>query len=281
MEKTVRDPNKIALYEKIAEYERTGRFNDDVEKDPPFELIDPDKIDWLQKKLITKIKAAIATRSAKKFFEKMRKKREVIFAGVKGYENLEGFNEGAVITCNHMHHFDNYAILLAFKQYYKKLKLFRVIKDANFALPGILGIMMRNCNTLPINQEGKNKKTVFKCFNAVKQLVENKNYKVLIYPEQSMWWNYRKPRPLKNGAFLMAANAKANIIPCFITLNDSEILGSDGFPVQEFTVNILPVIKYNPDLSAAVNAENMMKENYEAWKNTYEKTYGRILTYEK
>ena len=31
--------------------------------------------------------------------------------------------------------------------------------------------------------------------------------KVLVYPEQSMWWNYRKPRPLKSGAFKFAISS--------------------------------------------------------------------------
>ncbi len=61
---------------------------------------------------------------------------------------------------------------------------------------------------------------------------------ILIYPEQSLWWNYRKPKPLKDGAYKMATRNNVPIIPIFITMQDSEIIGEDGFPVQEYIVNI-------------------------------------------
>jgi 1-acyl-sn-glycerol-3-phosphate acyltransferase len=106
-----------------------------------------------------------------------------------------------------------------------------------------------------------------------------KNKQVLFYPEQGMWWNYRKPRPLKNGAFKFAAKYDAPIIPFFITLNDSSIIGEDGFPVQEFTGHILPVIYPNPELTKIENAEYMKNENYRLWKELYEKTYNKKLEY--
>lgn len=61
---------------------------------------------------------------------------------------------------------------------------------------------------------------------------------VLIYPEQSMWWNYRKPKSLKKGAYTFAARNNVPVLPCFITVEDSDILGNDGFYVQEYTIHI-------------------------------------------
>lgn len=58
---------------------------------------------------------------------------------------------------------------------------------------------------------------------------------LLIYPEQSMWWNYRKPKPLKPGAFDMALKNHVPVVPCFITMSDSDLVGADGFSVQEYT----------------------------------------------
>ena len=55
---------------------------------------------------------------------------------------------------------------------------------------------------------------------------------MLVYPEQSMWWNYRKPKPLKKGAYTFAAKNHVPVLPCFITMEDSDILGDDGFYVQ-------------------------------------------------
>ena len=38
---------------------------------------------------------------------------------------------------------------------------------------------------------------------------------VLIYPEQEMWFNYRKPRPPKRGSYFYAAEAEVPIILVF------------------------------------------------------------------
>ncbi|MBR2933252.1 MAG: hypothetical protein IKC33_02955, partial [Clostridia bacterium] len=50
--------------------------------------------------------------------------------------------------------------------------------------------------------------------------------------------NYRKPKPLKSGAFLLAAQAGVPVLPCFITMQDSDIIGDDGYPVQEYTIHV-------------------------------------------
>ena len=56
--------------------------------------------------------------------------------------------------------------------------------------------------------------------------------KILIYPEQGMWWNYRKPRPMTNGAFRFAVNNNVPVIPLFITMKDTDSIDGDGFPIQ-------------------------------------------------
>ena len=102
---------------------------------------------------------------------------------------------------------------------------------------------------------------------------------VLIYPEQSMWWNYRKPKPLKTGAFFFAAKNKVPVVPCFITMEDSDIIGEDGFPVQEYTIHISEPIYPDAAKSSGKNTEEMMAKNYEVWKQIYETVYGLPLVY--
>ena len=102
---------------------------------------------------------------------------------------------------------------------------------------------------------------------------------ILIYNEQAMWWNYRKPRPLTSGAFKMAAENNVPVIPFFITMQDSDIVDSDGFFVQEYTVNILKPIFPKEELSVRQNAEFMKNENYSVWKKVYEEFYGIPLVY--
>ena len=94
---------------------------------------------------------------------------------------------------------------------------------------------------------------------------------ILIFPEQSMWWNYRKPKPLKNGAFKLATKNNVPVIPIFITMEDSNIMGEDGFPIQEYTINIGEPIYSNEKLSDRENTETMKEENFKVWKEVYEK----------
>ena len=110
-------------------------------------------------------------------------------------------------------------------------------------------------------------------------VILNRGDFILIYPEQSMWWNYKKPKPLKNGAFKLAARNNVPVIPIFITMQDSEIMGDDGFPVQEYIVNIEKPIYPAENLSERENTIKMRDENFEVWKEVYERFYKIPLTY--
>ena len=102
---------------------------------------------------------------------------------------------------------------------------------------------------------------------------------ILIYPEQSLWWNYKKPKPLKNGAFRLASRNNVPIIPIFITMEDTDIIGEDGFPVQQYIINIEEPIYPDNKLSVKENTEIMKKKNFEVWKNVYEDFYKIPLEY--
>jgi 1-acyl-sn-glycerol-3-phosphate acyltransferase len=102
---------------------------------------------------------------------------------------------------------------------------------------------------------------------------------ILIYPEQGMWWNYRKPRPMQDGAFSLAVRNNAPVVPIFITMEDSDVLDGDGFPVQAYTLHILPAIYPDSSLSRMVAKKDMKNKNYEAWVRVYEEVYGMPLRY--
>ena len=135
---------------------------------------------------------------------------------------------------------------------------------------------MRHCNTLPLSSQTA---TMKKFLRAVKTLL-GRGDAILIYPEQSMWWNYRKPKPLKSGGFYFAAKNKVPVLPCFITMKDSKIIGEDGFPVQEYTIHIAPPIYPDKNCSVSQNTNNMMKKNFDIWQEIYEREYGIALRYE-
>lgn len=77
----------------------------------------------------------------------------------------------------------------------------------------------------------------------------------------------------------MAARNNVPVIPIFITMEDSNIIGDDGFPVQEYTVNIAEPIYPDANLSQKENTEKMLNENYEVWKKIYEDFYKIPLEY--
>ena len=102
---------------------------------------------------------------------------------------------------------------------------------------------------------------------------------ILIYPEQSLWWNYKKPKPLKPGAFRIAARNNVPIVPIFITMEDSNIMGDDGFIIQQYTINIENPIYPDKDFNEKENTQIMKTKNYEIWKEVYEHFYKVPLLY--
>lgn len=269
---------RLKILTKIDEYERAGKWDVDVEDDPETIELLPNKVDYLNKKLSSKIATYIANKKGQKFFEKMLKNRQMIIKEVVGIENYLSVDGGAIITCNHFNACDNYAIQKAIGKYLGKHRLYKVIREGNFTnYPGIIGFFFRHCNTLPLSS---NTQTMKKFLNAVKVLL-NRGEKILIYPEQAMWWNYRKPRPLKSGAFRFAVSNNVPVIPVFITMEDSDEFDPNGFPVQAYTINFLPPIYPQADVSKKDNIEFMANQNYKLWVETYEKFYNTKLEYLK
>lgn len=277
MEKAGKSENKLALLAHIEELEREGRFSEDAEENPPAPVLMPEDINYLPRSLKSKTQTKYAFKVARWFVNMLIKKKQLIIKEYKGIENLEKVADGAVITCNHFNAFDSFAIQLAFEQgKLKKKKMYRVIREGNYTgFPGFYGVLMRHCNTLPLSS---NFKTMEKFIAAVDRVLE-KNQFVLVYPEQGMWWNYRKPRPLQKGAFTFAARNNKPVLPVFITMEDSDVLDDDGFYVQEYTVHFCEPIYPDPNKKRAQNACEMRDKNYEAWKAVYEQTYGEKLTY--
>ena len=275
-----KDKGRLEVLARIEEYEKKGWFSKDVEEDPPTIPLTPDKVDYLNKKLKNKIATFFVNIGAKRFIKNLVKNGQMIIKDVKGIENFEAIQKsGAILTCNHFNPFDNFAIhYVLFKYMYKPGKqiLYKVIREGNYTnFPGIYGFFFRHCNTLPLSA---NFSTMKNFMAAMKTLLE-RGEKVLVYAEQGMWWNYRKPRPLTAGAFKFAAESKVPVLPIFITMNDSDKIGGDGFPIQEYTLHFLPAIYPDESKTVKENMEIMKDKNYEMWKEVYETTYGIPLTY--
>lgn len=267
---------RLEILARIEEYEKAGKWDCDVENDPPAKVLMPNKVDYLNKKLTSKILSKIANKQAIKFYENMISNKQMIIKEIKGIENYLAVKGGAVLTCNHFHICDNYAVFKTISPYLNKHNLYKVIKEGNFtSMTGIIGTFFRHCNTLPLSS---NMETMKKFMSAVKTLLDREE-KILIYPEQAMWWNYRKPRPLKNGAFRFAVTCNVPIIPFFITMEDTDVIDNEGFPVQAYTINIMPAIYPKAEYKKNENMDYLKNENYRVWKECYEDFYKIPLTY--
>ena len=277
LDRTVRAADRVAVVKKIAEFEREGKFSIDVEDDPPSRQLQPDEIDYLRRSPLAKLKTKIAYFRAKRFLNYIKKHHYMIIREIRGIENLQNLQSGAVITCNHFNAFDSFAmheVFVASGQ--KKKSMFRVIREGNYtSFPGFYGYLMRHFYTLPLSS---NTKTMQKFIKATDQLLQQGNF-VLFYPEQSMWWNYRKPKPLQPGAYRFAVKNKVPVVPCFITMRDSDYLGPDGYPVQEYTITVGKPIYPEETLSYKDNIQRLMDENFAAWKAVYETAYDMPLEY--
>mgnify|MGYP003182217966 FL=1 len=270
--------SRLEVLKKIEDLERNGIFDVDVEEDPPTIPLDAKDVDYLKQKETSKIMRKVAIKVGEGFVNVLMRNNKLIIKQINGIENMKNVKTGAMITCNHFNPFDSFTVEKVFRisGQSKSKKLYKVIREGNYTnFSGLYGFFFRNCDTLPLSS---NKKTMVAFMKAVDTILKRKDF-ILIYPEQSMWWNYRKPKPLKDGAFKIAARNNVPVIPIFITMQDSEIIGDDGFPVQEYIVNIEEPIYPDEKLSEKENTNIMRDKNFEVWKKVYEEFYNMPLQY--
>lgn len=277
-EEVEKSQDRLEILEKIDKLEREGNFDIDAEDDPETIMLTPDNIDYLKEKKYSKLKNMIANKIGEKFLDYIIKDSKLVIKNINGIENIEKVKTGAMITCNHFNPFDSFSIEEVFRKTKasKTKKMYKVIREGNYTnFSGFYGFLFRNCDTLPLSS---NKRTMVEFIKSVDKILKRGDF-ILIYPEQSLWWNYKKPKPLKIGAFNLAARNNVPIIPIFITMEDSDTIGEDGFPIQEYTINIEEPIYPDETKTQRENKEIMKQKNYEVWKKVYEDFYKIPLEY--
>lgn len=270
--------DRLKVIARIEQLEKEGKFDIDAEEDPPTIILKPEDIDYLNTTYYSKIKNKVANKVGERFLDGIIKEEKLIIKEINGIENLNKVSTGAIITCNHFNPFDCFSIEEVFRNsnHAENKKMYKVIREGNYTnFPGFYGFLFRNCDTLPLSS---NTKTMVKFFKAIEIILQRGDF-ILIYPEQSMWWNYRKPKPLKSGAFKIATKNKVPIIPIFITMKETKNIGEDGFPIMEYYINIKEPIYPNEKLSEKENTEIMKEKNFEVWKQIYEEFYKIPLEY--
>ena len=145
-------PERAAILRKIEQYEREGRFDEDVENDPESPELRPEDIKYLDRSLWAEIKNKTAFASAYAFLWMAQLKKNIILKDTVGVENLAAVKDGAIITCNHFNPLDSFVMQRVFDRSKHKGRMYRIIREGNYTgFPGFYGFLMRNCDTLPLS----------------------------------------------------------------------------------------------------------------------------------
>lgn len=124
---------------------------------------------------------------------------------------------GAIVTSNHFDQLDALTINCLAKKMHRNLSI--VIEDTNLMLPGFFKYLMNYIGTIPLVNSANYIGNDF--FDHLHTALDQEKW-VLIYPEQEMWWNYRKPRKLQRGAYYFAAKQNVPIISIFVEIRNTE-----------------------------------------------------------
>ncbi len=203
-------------------------------------------------------------------------KSQNIHTRIEGLDYIKGIQGGAIITSNHFSPLDNTVVRqTVIKAFHERLYI--VSQDTNLAMKGLIGFLMNYSDIIPISPNVRYMNDYFG--PAVKEMLEE-GEKILIYPEQEMWFNYRKPRPPKRGAYYYAASNCVPVLSFFVEIKTLPKKEREDFYKTEFVMHVLPPIYPDPEKTVAQNSRAMMNIDYQQKKEAYEKAYGRPLTYD-
>lgn len=135
---------------------------------------------------------------------------------------------------------------------------------------------MNYSDIIPISNQISYMKKEFP--EVIKEKLQKGNL-ILIYPEQEMWFNYKKPRPLKEGAYYFAAKNNVPIISCFVEMVETDKKDTEEFNKVNYVLHILKPIYPDANKTVKENSEIMMETDYNQKKEAYEKAYNRELNY--
>ena len=197
------------------------------------------------------------------------------FTGLEHLVNLP--RGGAIVTSNHFDQLDALTINCLAKKMHRNLSI--VIEDTNLMLPGFFKYLMNYIGTIPLVNSANYIGNDF--FDHLHTALDQEKW-VLIYPEQEMWWNYRKPRKLQRGAYYFAAKQNVPIISIFVEIRNTEKIEkkNPNFYQTQYIVHVLPVIFPDVTLSLKANSEKMMQKDYQQKVKAYERIYQKKLDYD-
>ena len=270
-------PGRELAIENIRRAALEGRFNDKTEPfDPQIspQALKADILGYVSRldSPVQKLKTAVARAVVRSW---VRKWSEPVNE-ITGIRNLLTVQGPAFLTSNHFNPFDN-GVHRTLSSLTGRDRLVAISQGTNFVMPGLNGFILRNIDVIPLIQHPSYMNGAFR---TLMQRNLDRNRFILIYPEQEMWFNYRKPRPGKRGAFLFAAEYGVPVVPTFVEMVDLPEVVAPGFHDVKLVLHVLPPIFPDPERSARENSFLMCQADYDAKVRCYEQCYGRPLTYE-
>ena len=255
---------------------QNGDFYAKVETDDPV-LSDSETADIVnayvenRNRLGFRLKARLAEEMVSCATYAINRKTELI-----DIEKVAGLSGGAIITSNHFSPFENTVVRrFVNKAFGRKLNI--VSQASNFAMEGLVGFLMNYADTIPISGDVRYLNHEF--LSLLKEKTE-RGEMVLIYPEQEMWFHYRKPRPPKRGAYYFAAKLNVPVVSCFVEILDREGNAKGGFNKVQYVLHTLGVLYPDEKLNVRENSIRMCEEDYALKKEAYERVYGEPLVYD-
>ena len=267
-----KNKGRIKVIENIERAIKEGNYNKKVEEGDPVitqKLREKyiQNYDSTKKKIRHKVEFEIANAITNTITRQINKNTEIV-----GLENLEGIEGGAIVTSNHFNFVDTTIIKNMMNNIKKSRKYAIIVQETNFLMKGYLGWLIRNNKTIPLSLDHK---YLSENFLPTLETLLNRGYYILIYPEQEMWYNYRKPRNPMPGAYHYATKFNVPIIPCFTEIQDMDKEDREGFKKSKYILHIMPPIYPDPNKSLKENKEEMRKKDFEYKVAAYEKAYNR------
>lgn len=268
--------NRRGVIENIKNFAETGQFHNKVElNDPELTAAQSRQITdaYLEnrKRLSFKIKTALGVALAQAATKAINKNTQI-----KGLEKIPKDLGGVLITSNHFSPLENTVIRHLTNTLGRK-KLGIISQTSNFAMTGMVGFLMNYADTIPISTDPRYLAKDF--LSLLKERLVDKKQAILLYPEQEMWFHYRKPRPPKNGAYFYAAKLNVPILSCFVEIVDLDEDDTAEFKKVKYILHILDVLYPDGNKTARENTEMLSARDYALKKACYESVYGKELTY--
>ncbi len=265
-------PKEFEEFVKIHnQFEIDGEFNID-ENENSMDGCEPitEDFPFIRKGFKYAIKHWFYTCAYKRYANKIN--RELTNLKVVGRENLRGV-KGGIVTCNHISKVDSFAVREAVG-----VDIMFVAAEFN-NWKGEMGDIARHTGYIPLSTNLD--KNLMRKFNEAIEYYLNKDKRILFYPEQAMWREYKKPRPMKSGAFHYATKHNKPIIPLFITIDDKvqKIDDNGKMNFGDYTIHILPPIYPKKNLSNKENVDYLLQANFDAWRKVYQDYYKIPLSY--